>query len=173
MLTAMFIALLAIGVVTDVRARRVPNALVLWLLAFGAVGGIAHWSAAGSSIDALLGMLLGLALWLPFWLLGLLGAGDVKYFAAAATWIGLSLTWRAALLAALLGGVMSVTVLIYRRGFQYTMRAVALQVNHAEVTLSHANAGESDAVQRTFPYALPMAMALATAVLRPGLLLIP
>ncbi len=173
LLTSLFLASLAVGVVTDLRARRVPNTLVLWLLMIGAVSGIAHWSIANSAVDAILGVLLGLALWLPFWLLGMLGAGDVKYFAAAASWIGWSLTWRSALLAALLGGVMSVAVLVYRHGVQYTMRTVALQATNAGTVLAHADVGAGDAKFRTFPYALPMAMALAAAVLRPGLLLTP
>ena len=124
-------------------------------------------------MDALLGSGTGLGLWLPFWLLGLLGAGDVKYFAAASTWLGVSRAWRAALLAAMLGGILSVAVLVYQRGFRQTMGEMALQARHANIILSAANAGSSDAKARTFPYALPMAMAVATAVLRPGVLLNP
>ena len=101
---ALFFASLVLGVVTDVRSRRIPNILVLWLLGLGAVGALMHWSTAASPMDAVLGGLTGLGLWLPFWLLGLLGAGDVKYFAAASVWVGAPLAWRAALLAALLGG---------------------------------------------------------------------
>ncbi len=130
-----------------------------------------HWSSARSPLDALLGGLVGLGLWLPFWLLGLLGAGDVKYFAAASVWVGAPLAWRAALLAALLGGVMGVAVLVYRRGMRQTMGEIALQARHAGVILADANAGSGDAKQRTFPYALPMAIALAVAVIFPEVLL--
>ena len=168
---ALFFASLVVGVVTDVRSRRIPNILVLWLLGLGAVGALMHWSTAASPTDAVLGGLTGLGLWLPFWLLGLLGAGDVKYFAAASVWVGPPLAWRAALLAALLGGVMSVAVLVYRRGVRQTLGEIALQARHASVILADANAGNSDAKQRTFPYALPMAIALAVAVLFPGVLL--
>ena len=100
---------------------------------------------------------MGLGLWLPFWLMGLLGAGDVKFFAAASGWIGVALTWRAALLAAVLGGVMSLIVLIYRRGVRRTMGEVALQAQHATVLIAGADVGGSEAGARTFAYALPMA----------------
>jgi prepilin peptidase CpaA len=169
--SALFLGLLAMGVVTDVRSRRIPNVLVLLLLAAGLIGALTGVSLAHSLLDALLGALAGLAAWLPFWLLGLLGAGDVKYFAAAASWVGISLSWRSSLLAAVLGGVMGVMVLIYRRGFRQTVGEVALQARHASVILADANAGAADAKARTFPYALPMAVALATAVLYPSVLL--
>ena len=147
-----FFASLAAGVVTDIRSRRVPNMLVLWLLWLGAVGALTHLSRAMSPTDAVLGGLAGLGLWLPFWLLGLLGAGDVKYFAAASVWVGAPLAWRAALLAALLGGVMSVAVLVFRRGMRQTLGEIALQARHASVILADADAGNSDAKQRTFPF---------------------
>ena len=169
-LSALFFVALATGVVTDIRSRRIPNSLVLWLLGLGTIGALMHWSAATTPLDALVGGLSGLGLWLPFWLLGLLGAGDVKYFAAASVWVGAPLAWRAALLAALLGGVMSVAVLVYRRGVRHTLGEIALQARHASVILADANAGNSDAKQRPFPYALPMAIAIAVAVLFPGVL---
>src|SRR5215218_9424819 len=92
LVSAFFLGLLAIGVVTDVRSRRIPNLLVIVLLGTGLTGALTGLSLAHSLLDALLGALAGLAVWLPFWLLGLLGAGDVKYFAAAASWVGVALT---------------------------------------------------------------------------------
>jgi prepilin peptidase CpaA len=169
--SALFLGLLAIGVVTDVRSRRIPNGLVLALTGAGLIGAVTGMSVARTPLDALLGALAGLALWIPFWLLGLLGAGDVKYFAAAASWIGVALAWRASVLAALLGGLMGVGVLVYRRGFRRTIGEVALQARHASVILAEADAGGADARARTFPYALPMAIALGVAVLFPGVLL--
>jgi prepilin peptidase CpaA len=162
-----YLALLVAGIVTDVRDRRIPNVLVLVLLAVGVLGVVLHQAVAPSLLDALLGALAGLALWLPFWLLGLLGAGDVKFFAAASCWIGTGLAWRAALLAALLGGVMSVIVLIYQRGFQRAVRDVLLHAEHSSVILAAADTGNSEAKARTFPYALPMAIALSVAALIP------
>ena len=66
---------------------------------------------------------------------------------------------------------MGVAVLVYRRGFRHAVGEVALQARHASVILADANAGAADAKARTFPYALPMAIALATAVLYPNALL--
>jgi prepilin peptidase CpaA len=54
-------------------------------------------------------------MWLPFYLVRVLGAGDVKFFAAASTWLGASSAVLAALLAALCGAVLSVAWIIARR----------------------------------------------------------
>jgi prepilin peptidase CpaA len=169
--TLLYVGLLATGVWLDVRSRRIPNALVLALASAGLIGALGGISLARTPLDALLGAGVGLALWLPFWLLGLLGAGDVKFFAAAASWIGVALAWRASLLAAVLGGLMGIAVLLYQRGFRRTMGEVALQARHASVILADADAGGADAKSRTFPYALPMAIALAAAVMYPSVLL--
>lgn len=171
MLQTLFLVLLAVGAFMDVRSRRIPNVLALAILSVALVASAMQQSAAHSIADALLGVGVALALWFPFWLLGLLGAGDVKYFAGAAAWIGVSLAWRASLLAGLLGGVMSVIFLIYLRGFRKAAGQIAMQVNHPNVMLAGADVGASDAKFRTFPYAVPMAVALAIAVLQPAFLI--
>ena len=84
-------AVLLAACATDVRARRIPNALVLALLGGALVrASLAAWTTvptpglAAGPVDALLGAACGLALWLPFYVAGAFGAGDVKLFAAAA-----------------------------------------------------------------------------------------
>lgn len=165
--SGLFLVLLAVGMVFDVHSRRVPNALVVVMLGWAAVSAGMHWSTAASFGSAALGLVAGLALWLPFWLLGLLGAGDVKYFAAGAAWVGPDLAWRAALLTTLLGGLIAVVVLVRQRGLHRTAAEVALQYRHAAQLIAHADVSETDAAQRTFPYAVPMGLALAVAALRP------
>lgn len=169
LLVGALVVCLCIGVVSDIRDRRVPNWLVLVMLSVGLAGALTGASSAVSLSDALFGCLVGLSLWLPFWMLGMLGAGDVKYFAAASLWLGVSLSWRASLLAALLGGVMGFAVLVYRRGAREAAAGVALQAKHPGVILAEANAGQADAKARTFPYALPMAIAIAVAMFAPQL----
>ena len=166
LLQLLYLSALSVGVVTDVRSRRVPNVLVLAIALIGCAGALFGWSVAHSIGNALLGGAVGLSVWFPLWILGMLGAGDVKYFAAAAVWLGASLAWKAALLAAIVGGVMSLVVLLYQRGFRQTLNNLVLQARHAELILADANVGDIDAKLRTFPYALPMALSLATAALR-------
>lgn len=147
---------------SDVRQRRVANWLCLGLLTMGLVAGILG-ASAGSFSAALLGALLGLVIWLPFWLMGLLGAGDVKFFAAASSWIGPSLAWRASLGAALLGGVLAVLFMMQQRGIRSTVEFGALSTSNAKAIISHAAGETASASVRTFPYAVPMAIVIAFA----------
>jgi prepilin peptidase CpaA len=159
LMLVLYITLLTVGMFTDLRARRVPNALVLLLLAVGVVAAMLGISEATSLLSALLGMALGLLLWIPFWLLRLLGAGDVKYFAAAAAWIGPSGALHAALMAALLGGVTAVFLLVWQRGARGTAHVVAIAATMPRTILPSASEQRSYSTS-TFPYAVPMGLAL-------------
>ena len=122
--TPLLVGGLAIACVTDLRDRRIPNALVVALGTMGVGGAALGWSPGLSLLGALAGLGLGLAIWLPFHLGGMLGAGDVKLFAAAATWLGPRVTIDAALLTALLGGVGAALVLWREAG----VRGAALRL---------------------------------------------
>lgn len=163
-----FSAALAAASWSDVRQRRVSNWLCLGLFGVGVVAGIVGVSAASFS-TALLGALLGLAIWLPFWVMGLLGAGDVKFFAAASAWIGPSLAWRASLGAALLGGVLAVLFMMQQRGVRSTVEFGVLSTSNAKAIISHAAGETASPAARTFPYAVPMAMVIALARFYPSL----
>jgi len=168
--SGLYLLLLGAGMRLDLRERRVPNALVLLMIGWAAIGAWMQWSTAAAIGNAALGLLVGLALWLPFWLLGLLGAGDVKFFAAGSAWVGPGLAWRAALLTALLGGLLAVGVLVRQRGLRRTAAEVVLQYEHAAQLIATADVSSADAARRTFPYAVPMGLALAAAALYPDAL---
>lgn len=92
-----------LAAVTDARARRIPNALALPVLAAGLVHGAltAGWAGLGDSAAACL------ALALPYVLLFCFaggGAGDAKLMGALGAWLGLA--WGAvALVTVCLAGV--------------------------------------------------------------------
>lgn len=104
---AVFVGALFTACVTDVRARRIPNRLVLFLLLAGIVyaavtRGTVHGVAAAAGAAA-----LGFAIWIPFYAFRALGAGDVKLFAAASAWLSYAAVLHAALASALIGGVLA------------------------------------------------------------------
>lgn len=163
----LYLSLLIAGVVSDVRFRRVPNHLVIVLFVVGILGVLTGKAQSATLVQCVLGVAVGLAAWLPFWLGGLLGAGDVKYFAAASAWLGVPLAWRAAIIAAMVGGVMSLMVMVWRFGFRRTAEVVSVQTAQARAIIANADVSGGDAAARTFPYALPMAVAIVLAAFEP------
>jgi prepilin peptidase CpaA len=113
---------LAVAVWTDLRARRVPNGLVVcgllvalvvpYLLTESTVRVSPGLSAVGAWAAGLI--LGGLLLW-PLYLRGAMGAGDVKLMAMAGAFLGPMLTWRAVLYACVAGGVLGVALLAFQR----------------------------------------------------------
>ncbi len=156
---AAFLALLAAAAWHDVHERRVPNGLAAGIALGALLAGPLACSPARGLGAALLGAAVGLLCWLPAWWRGALGAGDVKLFAAAGAWLGPALTWRAALLAALLGGVVAVAMA--------AQAAIAARRRPAEAVAARSGTLAPDLPNRSVPYAVPMAMALALAAAHP------
>src|SRR4051812_43357504 len=84
---ACFTAILLAVSISDIRSRRIPNQAIVGLAALGVVYSVAVLSLGPGLARAGLGMLVGFALWIPFYALRMLGAGDVKLFAAAGCWL--------------------------------------------------------------------------------------
>jgi len=91
----------------DVRYRRIPNVLVLATL-FG--GLVLNLSFAGpwGLLMSVGGCALALLMMLVLHVLGAMGAGDVKLFAAIGSVLGLPLVAQTFLVVALTGGVLAV-----------------------------------------------------------------
>jgi prepilin peptidase CpaA len=104
--TALLLLFLAGAVITDLRARIIPNVLVL----SGALSGVLlaglHPEGIGL-LRALGGLALGLAIFLPLYLLRAMGAGDVKLMAMAGAFLGYAAIAEAALWVLLTGGVLA------------------------------------------------------------------
>src|SRR6188472_185913 len=117
---AVFTVGLVMASVSDVRSRRIPNRLVLFLALAGLVYSIVStptWSGVARSLIALA---IGFGLWIPFYALRMLGAGDVKLFAAASCWLAPAHVVAAALLSAIAGGVLSIVGLVLAHGLGLT-----------------------------------------------------
>lgn len=155
---AVFALLLTAVCVTDLRTRRIPNRLVLVIAGFGLANAVAA-SAAPGLARAAAGAGVGLILWLPFYLLRMMGAGDVKFFAAACAWLDPTTALRAALLSAVFGGVLA---LVWVAGSLVKQRA--LRASAAMASDTAAGVVRSDPRSRKLPYGLAMVAGLTVAV---------
>jgi prepilin peptidase CpaA len=75
-----------VGCVTDLRTRRIPNALTFSAAATAVVFHGIDAGLAGIG-HSLAGLAVGLALFLPLFALRGLGGGDVKLLAALGAWM--------------------------------------------------------------------------------------
>jgi prepilin peptidase CpaA len=159
---AVFLALLVAACVTDVRERRIPNRLVAVLLAAGVAHTLAATPDVGALGRALAAGALGFAIWIPFYALRMLGAGDVKLFAAASVWLTPALVLRAALYASLFGGALSLVWILLEYGAAYGMVRLTFLTHQPIATLRAGRVG-GDA-RRHIPYGIAMALGLSLAV---------
>jgi prepilin peptidase CpaA len=150
--------------VWDIRSRRIPNALVLPLAVLGIVYSAIVLSPAVGVFRALVGLALGFALWIPFYALRMLGAGDVKLFAAASCWLGYSQILGAAFASALAGGVLSLIGLVLAHGLGLTTFRIAHLARHPKML---ATPLPVPAGRRTLPYGLAMTIGLLMAAWAP------
>jgi prepilin peptidase CpaA len=95
--------------VTDLRSRRIPNALTLGA---AAVGIMFHLVTGGwhGTLTSAGGWFLGAVLFFPFFALGGMGGGDVKLLAALGAWLGPGETLWVAIYSGIAGGVLAVIV---------------------------------------------------------------
>jgi prepilin peptidase CpaA len=159
-------ALLAVACWSDLRARRIPNTLVLVTAAVGFAFGVAGQGWLDGLTRAGSGLVTGLAIWLPFFVFGMLGAGDVKLFAASATFLGARAAIEGALYTALSGGVLAAIFMIANSG----LAATAFRISHA-ANQPMLLRQEPSTHGRRLPYALAIAAGVLTALWWPRHLL--
>jgi prepilin peptidase CpaA len=151
---------------SDLRVRRIPNALVAAVAAAGLVHAVAYDGAVGAAwsvAGALGGVVL---LFLPF-RQGLLGAGDVKLLGALGAWAGPVGVLRVLLVGSVLGGVVAAVYLLrLARAEREAVRAnLGAFVRGTPLVVP---ATEHLGTSRGIPYGLALAAAGAWVLLSAG-----
>jgi prepilin peptidase CpaA len=164
---ACFVLSLLIASVTDVQSRRIPNRLVVVLALLGLAYSVLAVTPVVGVARALVSGVLGFAIWIPFYALRMLGAGDVKLFAAASIWLAPSQMFSAALISALAGGVLSIAGLVWAHGLGLTTFRIA---NAARQPRLLATPLPVPPGRKTLPYGVAMAIGLTIAAWFPGFL---
>lgn len=162
--------LLAIAVVTDLRARRIPN----WLNALIIVTGLTNALAYGLPAtlpQSLLGFLVGFAILLIPFALGAIGGGDVKMLAGIGAWLGPIATLQVYAVAGV-AGLVIVIVQCAANG-----RLTRLISNSTLIVANFANVGRLGkdhvvasgqslrSIDKPLPYAVPAIIGVAVTVL--------
>lgn len=161
---AVFTLLLVAGCISDLRTRKIPNELVLAILITGWLFAFASADVWRALVMSLAGIAVGFGIWIAFYLIGVIGAGDVKFFAAAGAWLGPGPTWRAALIAAIVGGVLAVAYLVSERRLGDVLRRLAVAASSGTLASVPEQTEVSGVKHRPLPYGVALAIgALVTA----------
>jgi prepilin peptidase CpaA len=118
--TVSIVALALLAAWSDIRTRRIPNALTVTgfvvAIALRALGGFDEVTAG------LLGALLAFILSVPLFMVRGLGAGDVKLLTACGAFLGPGRLLHALLITAIAGGLMALFAIVRRRALIQTLR---------------------------------------------------
>lgn len=164
-----FSLLLMAGCVTDLRSRKIPNELVLAILVTGWLYALTAADPWRALVASLAGMALGFGIWIAFYLVGVIGAGDVKFFAAAGAWLGPDATWRAALAAAVIGGVLAVVFLIMEKRLGEVFKRIALAASSGSLASTPEQTVVPGARHQPLPYGVALAIGALVLAWFPGL----
>lgn len=107
-------ALLAAAALSDMLSMKIPNALPVIIASSSALILLASKAPASDFGAAALSGLIGLGVGYGFYALGIMGAGDGKLFAAAATWFTTGALLPVGLLVSLAGVAVALVLLAAR-----------------------------------------------------------
>jgi prepilin peptidase CpaA len=150
--TVPLLAILAVATFSDLRERRIPNALSLGGAALGLLTNVANFGSTGAAL-ALGGWVLCLACFLPLYMTGGTAAGDVKLMAMVGAFLG-PMNGFFACAFALLAGASLATLYAAWRGI-------------VAPRLRNSHAGTAHALDK-IPYATAIAIGAVAAVLQPA-----
>ena len=107
---------LVVAAVIDGYKLKVPNWITFPMIISGWIYSTVFFGWAGLGYS-LVGTAVGLALLLPAYAIGGMGAGDVKLLAGVGAWVWGSVTFYAFCISAVIGGLIAVGMVLYRRAW--------------------------------------------------------
>jgi prepilin peptidase CpaA len=166
--------ILIVAAVIDGRLLKVPNWLTFPLLLAGWTAGV-YCGGWGGLVWSITGTLVGLGLLLPAYAIGGMGAGDVKLMAGIGAWIGAAATFYAFCVSAVIGGVIAVAMVLFRRRWHYHL-AQFFQIVHEILAVRDPETLSASAAQRKssmllLPYGIPIALGTIAYFLWSGMLI--
>ncbi len=167
MMAAILVPAMLVASWNDYRAHRVSNRLnaLIVLTGLGTQAFFGGWSGLEAG---LLGVLVGFGMLVVLWAVRGMGAGDVKFMAAVGAWLGPLWTFQAVLIGGVLGGVIALAMIAYRRNWRQASANVSvLMTKVSSVRTAFSDFGSAEALGKTcgvMPYAIPLTIG-ALAVL--------
>ena len=130
---ALLICLLMMSVITDIKWRKIPNALTLPVMLIGLFIHALNNGVSGF-IFSVEGLFLGMALLIAFYFMGMMGAGDVKLMGAVGSILGPVGIFKAFLFTAVAGGIYAIIVLAYHGQLVGFMKRIVMSLKLSLLT---------------------------------------
>jgi len=152
---------LIVAAVIDGWMLKVPNWITFPLVAGGWAYSMVYfgWEGLGWS---LLGTVVGLLLLLPAYAIGGMGAGDVKLLAGVGAWVWGTATLYAFCASALVGGVIAIAMVLWRRDWHHHSRQFWTIFGEIfeirDPTALSTIAAERKSAMLLLPYGIPIAI---------------
>jgi prepilin peptidase CpaA len=107
-------------------------------------------------------VLTGFGMLILLWAIRGMGAGDVKFMAAIGAWLGPVMTFYAVVLGCLIGGVIAVAMVVWRRDWHQTyanLGVLLVKVSSRKTAFSEfGSAGSMSRSGAVLPYAIPLSI---------------
>jgi len=157
-LTFVFLLLLSIASVIDLRSHRIPNLLTACILALGLGWHIAVHGLSGLQVSVL-GTITGLIVFLPFYVKKVMGAGDVKLMAAVGSFVGVPQIFGAVCATLICGGLFALIVFAVHGGIADFLTRYYRMLRTFSGTFQwvYEPAPAVSTATRKFPYAIAIA----------------
>lgn len=134
-----------IAAITDISRFKVYNLLTYPLLLSGLAFQACH--GLNALVDGLTAVVLMFGLLLYPYLWGAFGAGDVKFVAAVAAWMGVQLMIPIVLIGCISTGVYAIVLLIVHRGYREAWTNMQIAVTRLTILGRQLGADEPERVQ--------------------------
>lgn len=165
--TVLLFVLLCVCVLTDLKRRKIYNAVLLPFLCIGFIINTLT-SGLGGLEQSFLGMVVGFGILLIPFFLGGMGAGDVKFLAVIGAMKGTAFVLMAALYMALAGGILALLVLLFNKGFKTRLFQIICFLHGLRHGLRIPILPDQDSLKKTYPYGIAIAAGAIWQVFRSG-----
>jgi prepilin peptidase CpaA len=162
------ITILVISLITDIRKRKILNIVTIPAILFGFIyysffQGLEGFLFSGK------GFFLGLSLLLIPYLLGGMGAGDVKLMAAIGTLMGTSFILYSFVYIAIIGGLISVILIMKRNGIIQSLKSFWFQMIYLRGNLGSILFSKDKSSSISFPYGVAIVLGTLCMLVRGNL----
>lgn len=160
----LLILVVAICAYTDIKSKKIYNAVLFPAAAIGLVSNFYSGGLAGG-FSGIKGMMLGMALLLVPFIMGGMGAGDVKLLGVVGAFKGPDFVWSVFLYTAIVGGLISIMIMVRSGDFPARVRAVILTLLSLFGIIPRLNVLDTiyGSSTQTFPYGIAIAAGTALA----------